>query len=205
MDCILRPLIRARAPVLVIQRGLKKKVKVPITLLQDIPRIGQAGAVVHVHKAYMRHELYPKRLADYVITRVGPLDRSKAVEEVAPDASQERIDRQEKVHSLALRNQDTLSRIVQLEPIVFERSVVVADAETGSEEGIQAIYGSLTKADVLKELAEAHGIVIDKESLTMDDKIKSVGEYTCVVKLIYAGQASFKAVVAPAKENTEDK
>ncbi|KAJ2743691.1 poly(A)-binding protein binding protein [Coemansia sp. BCRC 34301] len=200
MDRILRPLLLARSHVLILQRGLKKKVKIPITLLKDIPRIGQAGAVVHVHKAYMRHELYPKRLADYVVLRTGPLDRSKAEKEVAPDASQEQTDRQEKVHSLALRNQETLGWIVRLKPIVFERSVVVAEA--GAEEGAQAIYGSLTKADVLKELAEAHGIVIDKESLTMDDKIKSVGEYTCVVKLIYAGQASFKAVVTPTKDSS---
>ncbi|KAJ2436802.1 hypothetical protein GGI03_009407 [Coemansia sp. RSA 2337] len=148
----------------------------------------------------MRHELYPKRLADYVIARVGPLDRSKVVEVAAPDLSQEQATRQEKVHSLALRNQETLGRIVRLEPIVFERSVVVAEA--GTEEGAQAIYGSLTKADVLKELADAHGIVIDKEALTMDEKIKSVGEYTCVVKLIYAGQASFKAIVSPSKDST---
>ncbi|KAJ2882945.1 poly(A)-binding protein binding protein [Coemansia aciculifera] len=198
MDRIIRPLIQVRSPVLILQRGLKKKAKIPITLLKDIPRVGQAGAVVHVHKAYMRHELYPKRLADYVIARVGPLDRSKAVEVITPDLSQEQASRQEKVHSLALRNQETLGRIVRLEPIVFERSVVVA--ESGTEEGTQAIYGSLTKADVLKELADAHGIVIDKEALTMDEKIKSVGEYTCVVKLIYAGQASFKAIVAPNSE-----
>ncbi|KAJ2792488.1 poly(A)-binding protein binding protein [Coemansia linderi] len=187
MDRIIRPLAQTRSPVLILTRGLKKKAKIPITLLKDIPRVGQAGAVVHVHKAHMRHELYPKRMADYVIARVGPLDRSKAVEVAAPDQTLEQADRQEKVHSLALRNQETLSRIVKLEPIVFERSVVVV--ESGTEEGAQAIYGSLTKADVLKELADAHGIVIDKEALAMDEKIKSVGEYTCVVKLIYAGQA----------------
>ncbi|KAJ2493227.1 poly(A)-binding protein binding protein [Coemansia sp. RSA 2050] len=201
MDRIVRPLAQTRSSVLILQRGLKKKAKIPITLLKDIPRVGQAGAVVHVHKAYMRHELYPKRLADYVIARVGPLDRSKAVEVVAPDLSLEQANRQEKVHLLALQNQETLSRVVKLEPIVFERSVVVA-VESGAEEGAQAIYGSLTKADVLKELADVHGIVIDKDALTMDEKIKSVGEYTCVVKLIYAGQASFKAIVAPSKDGT---
>ncbi|KAJ2000071.1 hypothetical protein GGI04_003105 [Coemansia thaxteri] len=198
---LVHPLFQARPPVLVLQRGLKKKAKIPITLLKDVPRIGQAGAVVHVHKAHMRHELFPKRLADYVIERKGPLDRSRAAAETVPDQASAQASQQEKVRSLALRNQDIIDRVVKLEPIVFERSVVAA--EPAAEEGPQAIYGSVTKADVLRELAEVHGILIDKESLTMDDKIKSVGEYRCVVKLIYAGQASFKAIVVPSSSGAE--
>ncbi|KAJ1725316.1 hypothetical protein LPJ53_000543 [Coemansia erecta] len=203
MNSLTRAFVQTRSPVQVIRRGLKKKSKIPVTLLKDIPRVGSAGAVIQVNKAYMRHELFPKRLAAYVEVRGGPLDRTKAAaDEVAKAAasllSQDGVDMQQKVHSLALTNQDIISRITKLEPLVFERNVVPS-GESGGEGEAQAIYGSLVKGDVIRELAEKHGIVIDKDALNMNDKIKSVGEYTCVVKLIYAGQASFKACVVPAK------
>ncbi|KAI7833411.1 hypothetical protein BX661DRAFT_178338 [Kickxella alabastrina] len=203
MNCLTRTLVQTRQPVLVIQRGMKKKSKIPVTLLKDIPRVGSAGSVIQVNKAYMRHELYPKRMAEYVLTREGPLDRTKAVEKESGTApSRTHVEAQQKVHSMALSNQETIGLIMKLQPLVFERKVVVA-ADGGAEEGVQAIYGSLAKTDVIKALAEEHGIVIDKDALSMDDKIKSVGEYRCVVKLIYAGQASFKAQVVPAKDESQ--
>ncbi|KAJ2777306.1 poly(A)-binding protein binding protein [Coemansia interrupta] len=203
MNSLTRSFALARSPVQVIQRGLKKKSKIPVTLLKDIPRVGSAGAVIQVNKAYMRHELFPKRLAAYVEVRGGPLDRTKAAADEAAKAaasplSKDGVDMQQRVHSLALTNQDIISRIAKLEPLVFERNVVPS-GESGGEGEAQAIYGSLVKGDVIRELSEKHGIVIDKDALSMNDKIKSVGEYTCVVKLIYAGQASFKACVVPTK------
>ncbi|KAJ1962967.1 poly(A)-binding protein binding protein [Dipsacomyces acuminosporus] len=199
MNFLTRQVAQTRQPVLILQRGLKKA-KIPVTLLKDIPRVGSAGTVVHVDKAHMRYQLYPKRLAEYVVVRQGPLDRSKIVEEpVTGSPSKAQADEQQKVHSLALRNQEIIQRIVGLEPLVFERSVV--PSESNAEQELQAIYGSLTKADVLKTLAEDHGISIDKDALSMDDKIKAIGEYICIVKLIYAGQASFKVKVVPAQSN----
>ncbi|KAJ2365488.1 hypothetical protein IW150_006199 [Coemansia sp. RSA 2607] len=206
MNSLTRSFVQTHSPIQIIRRGLKKKSKIPVTLLKDIPRVGSAGAVIQVNKAYMRHELFPKRLATYVEVRGGPLDRTKAAADEAAKAessslSRDGIDMQKKIHSLALTNQDIISRITKLEPLVFERNVVPS-GESGAEEDVQAIYGSLVKSDVIRELAEKHGIVIDKDALTMNDKIKSIGEYTCVVKLIYAGQASFKACVVPTKSDS---
>ncbi|KAJ1731386.1 poly(A)-binding protein binding protein [Coemansia biformis] len=195
------PPLRACRGTLIIQRGLRKKCKIPVTLLTDVPHVGPAGAVVQVNRAHMRHELFPKRLADYVIAFKGPLDRStRAAEEAAAAAasSSAQIDVQQRTHAMALRNQDVIGRIVALGPLVVARKVVPSEA--GAEEGAQAIYGSLTKADVARELAEKHGIAIDKDALGMEDKIKSTGDYACTVKLQYAGQASLKVRVVPAAE-----
>ncbi|KAJ1937919.1 hypothetical protein DL89DRAFT_291844 [Linderina pennispora] len=185
----------ARSPIQILQRGLKKKTTIPVKLIKDVPRIGAVGTVIEVDPAYMRHELFPKRLADYVIARRGPLDRSKvlAEEKAAEGPSRAALDQQQKVHATALGNQTMIQRVVELPVIEFERSAV-----EGSEEN-EAIYGSVSKADVLKALGE-HGIKIEKEALAMDDKIKTLGEYTCVVKLIYAGQASFTIRVVKAEK-----
>ncbi|KAI8322301.1 hypothetical protein GQ54DRAFT_297430 [Martensiomyces pterosporus] len=203
MNHLVRQLVQARQPVMILQRGLKKKTKIPVTLLKDIPRVGSAGTVVHVDKAHMRYQLYPQRLAEYVIVREGPMDRTKIVEEPAnAGPSRAQLDAQQKVHSLALQNQDIIQRVVMLEPLEFERKVVPMEA--GEEQSAQAIYGSLTKADVVKALAEDHGIRIEKDALAMDEKIKAVGDYMCVVKLIYAGQASFKVRVVPSRSEAQE-
>ncbi|KAJ1904136.1 poly(A)-binding protein binding protein [Coemansia sp. IMI 209127] len=143
----------------------------------------------------MRHELYPKHLAAYVIARNGPLDRSVAAGKAEGAPARKEANVQQDAHSLALKNQDIISRIISLEPLVFKRSIVVSSGD--SNDGAQAIYGSLSKADVIKELESMHGIVVDKSALTIDDKIKSTGDYTCTVKLMYAGQASLKCTVVP--------
>lgn len=201
--------------VLAFQRGMKRNAKIPVTMLKALPQLGTEGATVYVNRAYMRYELYPKRLAEYVVSRKGPIDKRKIKGEeeqnrIGQIAAQTNV--QEKVHQLAVRNQETIAKITRINGIIFERKVVAAtEATKEADEGVvggdktqQAIYGSLTKSDVLIVLEEQYGITVDKEALLMDDKIKSTGDYTCVVKLIYAGQASFKAKVIPTKENVSE-
>ncbi|KAJ2704361.1 hypothetical protein FB645_003366 [Coemansia sp. IMI 203386] len=199
MNCLTNLFVQTRQPVMILQRGLKKKSKIPVTLLKNIPRVGTAGAVIRVSRGHMRNELYPKRLAVYASIKEASVDRSTAAQKDAPLLVKKHKEARRDVHLLAVNNQATIDQISDLEPLVFERKVV-GSGESGSESGAQAIYGSLSKADVIKELAEKHSIHIDRDALNMDDKIKSVGEYRCVVKLIYAGQASFVAKVIPAKE-----
>ncbi|KAJ1948690.1 hypothetical protein FBU59_001475, partial [Linderina macrospora] len=117
----------------------------------------------------------------------------QAEEKAAEGLSRVAVDQQQKVHATALSNQAMIQKVVELPVIEFARSAV-----EGPEES-EAIYGSVSRADVLKALSE-HGVKIEKEALAMDDKIKTLGEYTCVVKLIYAGQASFKIRVIKAEK-----
>ncbi|KAJ2753459.1 hypothetical protein IWQ56_006612, partial [Coemansia nantahalensis] len=113
MSLLARPQFRARCSTLIIQRGLKKKNKgrIPVTLLADVPHVGSAGTVAQVSRAHMRHELFPKRLAEYVVAYKGPLDRSKREAEAearGASAASARLDALERAHALALRNQDTI-------------------------------------------------------------------------------------------------
>ncbi|KAJ2079036.1 hypothetical protein H4R24_004049 [Coemansia sp. RSA 988] len=198
MSLLTRPLFRARQGVTLIQRGIKKKRRIPVTLIENVPLVGSAGTVAHVSKAYMRHKLFPKRLAEYVVSYSGPLDRNKIENDEQAEeaeASETPENTQQRLHQLALKNQEAIGRIVEMEALIFERNVVPDDS--GGNQGAQAIYGSLSRADVVRALADMHAISVDKEALVMDDKIKNVGEYTCVVKLAYAGQASLKLKVVP--------
>ncbi|KAI9479322.1 hypothetical protein H4R22_000249 [Coemansia sp. RSA 1290] len=193
MSLLARSLFQSRSGTQVFSRGLKRKSKISVTLLKAVPKLGAEGATVQVSRALMRHELFPRRLADYVPKYTGPLDRAKAVKEeqaAKAAASNDSADTQRKVHNLALKNQGIISQLLNVESLVFERNTM--PKEGSSEESVQTIYGSLTKADVVKALAEKHGITVEKEALNMDDKIKHTGEYTCTIKLIYAGQTSLK-------------
>ncbi|KAJ2498965.1 hypothetical protein GGH96_003890 [Coemansia sp. RSA 1972] len=204
MSLLTRPSFQARLSTLVIQRGMKRKAKIPVTLLKDIPNVGTVGNVISVHRAYMRHQLFPKRLAEYVKKYTGPLDRNKVAEEKeqaeAVETTVQSTVSHNKIHNVALKNQELIDKLLDVKSLVFERNVMPKE---DSEEGdSQALYGSLTKTDVVKLLEEVHGIVIDKDALHMDEKIKSTGEYTCVAKLMYAGQTTLKLHVVPAKTDS---
>ncbi|KAJ1647591.1 hypothetical protein J3B02_005143 [Coemansia erecta] len=199
MNCLTSLFVQTRQPVMILQRGLKKKSKIPVMLLKSIPRVGAAGAVIRVSRGHMRNDLYPKRLAVYASIKEGTVERANTAQKEAALPTKKHAEARRDVHLLAVNNQAIIDQVASLEPLVFERKVVVS-SEPSAEGTAQTIYGSLTKADVIKELADKHSIYIERDALSMNDKIKSVGEFKCVVKLIYAGQASFLAKVVPAKD-----
>lgn len=84
--------------------------------------------------------------------------------------------------------QDLRNRLQALPPLVFSRAV--NEVLPGSK----TIFGSVQAEDVIKELKEKHGIVVDKVAV-QGTKIKSVGDSWARVDLADLGTVELKVVV----------
>ncbi len=130
-----------------------------IILKQDVNRLGKAGTVVKVNDGFARNFLLPNNLAV-------PMTRAnlKKIEE----EKQRGILRSEKTKKEAESLRDKLAGL----------SVTIA-VLTNEED---KLFGSITSQDIAQALKEEN-FDIDKNSIIMDEPIKSLGIYEISVRL----------------------
>src|SRR2546421_13112127 len=145
---------------------------IEIILRETIDNLGRAGQVVKVANGYARNYLLPRKLA-YPATP-GNL---KVIE----------FERQSLLRKDARQQEDSekLKAILDKVEIAIRRKV-------GDQ---NALYGSVTNADVAEEL-EKKGFQIEKRKIHMDDHIKTLGEFSIPIRL-------FKDVTAHVKLKVE--
>lgn len=143
-----------------------------IILRETIDTLGRAGQVVKVADGYARNYLLPRKLA-YTVTP-GNL---KVIE----------AERQNLLRKEATQKNDA-EKLKEL----IEKLELTVRRKTGENE---ALYGSVTNADVADEL-EKKGYQIEKRKIHMDDHIKALGEYEIPIRL-------FKDVMAHVKLKVE--
>ena len=143
-----------------------------IILRETIDNLGRAGQVVKVADGYARNYLLPRKLA--YVASPGNL---KVIES----------ERQSLLRKEARQKDDAekLLQILNAVEISIRRKVGEQDA----------LYGSVTNADVAEEL-EKKGFQIEKRKIHMDDHIKKIGEYSIPIRL-------FKDVTAHVKLKVE--
>ena len=130
-----------------------------VILREHVDNLGRRGEVVKVADGYARNYLLPRKLA--LLATEG--NRKQIERERAKlDAKEE----EEKDVSEAMA-----ARMAGVE-IVIARKV----GET------EALYGSVTSADIAEALA-AKGFEIERRKLTLPEPIKQVGEFDVPVKL----------------------
>jgi large subunit ribosomal protein L9 len=132
-----------------------------VILIQDVPKLGNAGTVQAVANGYARNYLIPQGLA--TIATKGSI---KQVEE-RQAAEARRIAKQEE----ELRG---LSDRIQGLRIDIEARV--------GEQG--RLYGSVTAADIAERLSAAVGEEIDRRKIDLDEPIRTVGEHAVTVRLV---------------------
>lgn len=143
-----------------------------IILRETIDNLGRAGQVVKVADGYARNYLLPKKLA-YIAT---PGNR-KVID----------TERQTLLRKEARQSEDAekLREMLDKVEITIRRKVGEHDA----------LYGSVTNADVAEEL-EKKGFQIEKRKIHMEDHIKALGEFQIPIRL-------FKDVIAHVKVKVE--
>ena len=131
-----------------------------VILTQDVKGQGKKDQIIEVSDGYARNFLLPKKLAV-------PADNS-AINDVKNKeaAKQHKID-VEKAEALAIS--EKLKSIT----VKFEYAA-------GPD---KKLYGSVTAKDVAETLKKDHGIDIDKRKITLNESIKSFGNFTADVKL----------------------
>src|SRR5688572_8921759 len=124
-----------------------------VILRETIDTLGRAGQVVKVADGYARNYLLHRKLA-YAATP----GNMKVIE----------FERQSLLRKEA-KQQGDAEKLREM----LEKVEITITRKVGEQE---ALYGSVTNADVADEL-EKKGFQIEKRKIHMDDHIKKVGEY----------------------------
>ena len=130
-----------------------------VILKEDVNKLGHRGDVVKVADGYGRNYLLPGKLA------IEANAANKAVVEQMKNSAV-RKSAKEKIEAEALS-----TKLGEVE-LVFERKVGEHDH----------LFGSVTSGDIAHGL-EAQGFVIDRRKISLDEPLKSLGEFHVPVKL----------------------
>jgi large subunit ribosomal protein L9 len=133
--------------------------KMEVILRQHVEKLGERGEIVKVANGYGRNFLLPRKLAL-----------------VATEANRKQIERErvkfELVEAEEKKGAEGLAS--QLAGVTLQIARRVGATE--------ALYGSVTNADIADEL-KAKGFEIDRRKVQLDDPIKKLGEYEIPVRL----------------------
>lgn len=131
-----------------------------LILKEDVEKLGNAGEVVEVKPGYGRNYLIPQGKAE--IATPGALKQLNVIKEKAERRAELTV---EKAQNMAER---------------LETTSVTIPVTVGEDE---KIHGSVTNQDVADALAE-RDIDIDKRKISLDQDIKTLGEYSATINLI---------------------
>jgi large subunit ribosomal protein L9 len=143
-----------------------------VILREHVENLGQRGDVVKVASGYARNYLLPRKLALTVT-----------------DGNRKQIERERKVADMreAEERQGADGIAARLAGV----EIVIARRVGGTE----ALYGSVTSADIAESLA-AKGFEIERRRIQLADPIKQLGEFQVPVRLHREVTANVKVVVA---------
>lgn len=131
-----------------------------VILLQAVEGLGEAGATVEVAPGYARNYLVPRGLAE--VATAASLARAA---EIAATRARRSARELEEARAVAER--------IDGQPLVVR-------AKAGPS---GRLFGSVTAADVARELERAFGARVDRRRILLADPLRSVGEYPLAVRL----------------------
>ena len=144
-----------------------------VILREHVDNLGRRGDIVKVADGYARNYLLPRKLALLVTDG----NRKHIERERAKFEAKEAVEKK--------GAEEFAAKLAAVE-IVIARRV----GET------QALYGSVTTADIVEALA-AKGIEIDRKKVQLGEPLKSLGETDVPIKLHREVSASVKVKVVP--------
>ncbi len=130
-----------------------------VILKQDIDKLGKAGTVVKVKDGFARNFLIPNSLA----VSLTPANLKKLEEE-----------KQRKIHELEKANKEFEELGRKLANLSLTMPALTQEEDR--------LYGSITSQDIANLLKE-EGFNINKNSIILDEPIKSLGIYEIPIKL----------------------
>lgn len=131
-----------------------------VIFLQNVPRVAKAGDIKEVADGYGRNFLVPQKLARLA-------DSSALSTRKTLLKARARIDAQEEAQLTELAQQ-------------LDGKEITLKAKAGSQE---QLYGSITNADIVAELQNTTGLVIDKRKLEIAESIRQLGSYEVGIRL----------------------
>ena len=142
-----------------------------IILREEVPNLGQPGAVVNVKPGYARNYLIPQGLAAPATSRnIGMMDHQLKVIQRQIDAAKAEAE--------------------QVKARLAELSVTVSKPSGENDK----LFGSVTTRDIEAMLAEEN-VTVDRRRIVIPEPIKSLGVYTVQIKLHGGEMADLKVWV----------
>ncbi len=142
-----------------------------VILKEEVPHLGDPGAIVNVKPGYARNYLIPQGL--------GAMATSRNIKMM--EHNLKKIQRQ--IDAAKSAASDVKARLAEL-------SVTISKPAGDQEK----LFGSVTTRDIASALGE-EGITIDRRRIVISDPIKSLGVYTIQVKLYGGEMADLKVWV----------
>jgi large subunit ribosomal protein L9 len=130
-----------------------------VILREHVDNLGRRGDVVKVADGYARNFLLPRKLALLVT-----------------EANRKQIARERKVADAREAEERQTAEAFASRLAQIELSIARRVGET------EALYGSVTSADIAEALA-AKGLEVERRKIVLEEPIKQLGEFTVPVKL----------------------
>lgn len=146
-----------------------------VILLQDVESLGGKGTVVAVSDGYARNFLLPRKLAEQA--------SAGRIEEVRR--------RQEEEEAKKARDIERAGDTAEM----LSKTVLTVTAQAG-EDG--KLFGSVTAADISKEIFRARNVKIDKKKINLEEPIKEIGDYMVEIEVNTGAKATTKVIVTAA-------
>ncbi|NLL89488.1 MAG: 50S ribosomal protein L9 [Dehalococcoidales bacterium] len=149
-----------------------------VVFLKDVPNVAKAGEVKNVPDGYARNYLIPNNLAAPATAKVISQMEAQARAHEKKQAQMEAEYRQ------------TAEQLSKMNLII--------KAKVGAK---NRLFGSITGADIAKELEATAGLVVDKRKIELSEPIRELGAFDVTVKLYKDINAKLKVTVKNLEEN----
>jgi len=148
-----------------------------VVFLQDVPKVAKAGDVKEVSDGYSRNYLLPRKLAV-----------------VATPAELKNLELQRQANA---RREVRTEQEAEAFAKVLQDTNVVLKMRAGTKE---KLYGSVTSADIAKEIKKLTKQEVDKRKIELAEPIRELGSHQVSIKLTKDVTAIVNVVV---KQDTE--
>ena len=132
-----------------------------VVFLKDVPNVAKAGEVKNVPDGYARNYLIPNNLAAPATAKVISQMEAQARAHEKKQAQMEAEYRQ------------TAEQLSKMNLII--------KAKVGAK---NRLFGSITGADIAKELEATAGLVVDKRKIELSEPIRELGAFDVTVRII---------------------
>ena len=148
-----------------------------VILKKDVQNLGEAGDIVTVKDGYARNFLLPQSVAE-AATKGALENREKNLARIKA--------KQEKLHAEALETAKKIEEFGKLE-------LSAKAGESGK------LFGTITTKKLAEELQAKSGIEVDRKTITLDNPINKVGDFTMTIKLSSKVKAQLRVNVSASE------
>jgi large subunit ribosomal protein L9 len=143
-----------------------------VVFIQDVPNVAKAGDVKEVSDGYSRNYLLPRKLAV-----------------IATPAELKNLELQRQANS---RREVRTGQEAEAFAKVLQDTTVVLKMRAGTKE---KLYGSVTSADIAKEIKKLTKQEVDKRKIELPEPIRELGGHQVSIKLTKDVTATVNVVV----------